>query len=145
MSNRMSRQRTTSRRASSQDSSRLQKTSITKMNLLITNLSESVHQGDIGAMSKQLCMKRLKLITKPSQKVIGSMKVKCIRLIPTGLTSGRRHLRVRSVKLTPNKNKLIKKVLNCSITLSKKLLLMNSSKIGRLSSRLILLTRKDHI
>jgi hypothetical protein len=145
MSNRMSRQRTTSRRASSQDSSRLQKTSITKMNLLITNLSESVHQGDIGAMSKQLCMKRLKLITKPSQKVIGSMKVKCICLIPTGLTSGRRHLRVRSVKLTPNKNKLIKKVLNCSITLSKKLLLMNSSKIGRLSSRLILLTRKDHI
>jgi hypothetical protein len=96
-------------------------------------------------MSKQLCMKRLKLITKPSQKVIGSMKVKFIRLIPTGLTSGRRHLRVRSVKLTPNKNKLVKKVLNCSITLSKKLLLMNSSKIGRLSSRLILLTRKDHI
>jgi hypothetical protein len=87
-------------------------------------------------------MKRLKLITKPSQKVIGLMKLKCSCLISLGLTSGRRQLRAKSVKLTLNNRKLIKKVLNCSVTLAKKLLLMNSSKIGRLPSRLILLTKK---
>jgi hypothetical protein len=107
-----------------------------------TNLSESVHQRDIGAMSKQLGTKRLKLITKPSQKVVDPMKLKCSCLISTGLISGRRQLRVKNVKLTPNNRKLIKEVLNCSVTLAKKLLLMNSSKIGRLSSRLILLTKK---
>jgi hypothetical protein len=37
-----------------------------KTNLLITNLSESVHQGHIGVMSKQLGTKRLKLTRKPS-------------------------------------------------------------------------------
>jgi hypothetical protein len=132
----------TSRRASSQDSSRLQETSITKTNLLITNLSESIHQGDKRTTSKQLGTKRLKLITKPSQKVVGSTKLKCSCLISAGLTSGRRQLRTKSVMLTPNNRKLIKKVLNCSVTLAKKLLLTNSSKIGRLSSRLILLTKK---
>jgi hypothetical protein len=42
----------------------------------------------------------------------------------------------------PNNRKLIKEVLNCSVTLVKKLLLTNSSKIGRPSSRLILLTKE---
>jgi hypothetical protein len=74
-------------KVSSQDSSRLQKTSImtsiTKTNLLIINLNESVHQGDIRATSKQLGTKRLKLITKLSQKIIGSMKLKCSCLIST--------------------------------------------------------------
>jgi hypothetical protein len=112
------------------------------MNLLITNLCESVHQGDIGATSKQLGTKRLKLIMKPSQKVVGPMKLKCSRLISVGLASGRRQLRAKGVKLTPNNRKLIKEVINCSVTLLKKLLLMNSSKIGRLYSRLILLMKK---
>jgi hypothetical protein len=113
-----------------------------KMNLLIMNLSESVHQGDIGATSKQLSMERLKLITKPSQKVIDPTKLKCSHLISVGLASGRRQLRAKSVKLTSNNRKLIKEVLNCNVTLSKKLLLANSSKIGRLSNGLILLTKK---
>jgi hypothetical protein len=112
------------------------------MNLLITNLSESIHQENIRAMSKQLGTKRLKLITKPSQKVIGPMKLKYSCLISAGLTSGRRQLRAKSGKLTPNNRKLIKKVLNCSVTLAKKLLMMNSNKIGRLSNRLILLMKK---
>jgi hypothetical protein len=54
------------------------------------NLSESVHQGDIGATSKQLGTKRLKLITKPNQEVIDPTKLKCSCLISAGLTSGRR-------------------------------------------------------
>jgi hypothetical protein len=112
------------------------------MNLLITNLSESIHQENIRAMSKQLGTKRLKLITKPSQKVIGPMKLKYSCLISAGLTSGRRQLRAKSGKLTPNNRKLIKKVLNYSVTLAKKLLMMNSNKIGRLSNRLILLMKK---
>jgi hypothetical protein len=85
-------------------------------------------------MSKQLGTMRLKLITKSSQKVVSPMKLKCSRLISARLTSGRRQLRTKSVKLTPNNRKLIKKVINCSVTLSKKLLLTNSSKIGRLIS-----------
>jgi hypothetical protein len=93
-------------------------------------------------MSKQLGTKRLKLITKPSQKVVGPTKLKCNRLISAGLASGRRQLRVKSVKLTLNNRKLIKEVINCNVTLWKKLLLANNSKIGRLSSRLILLTKK---
>jgi hypothetical protein len=101
--------RTTSWRASSQDSSRLQKTGITK-----TNLNESIQQGDIGATSKQLGTKRLKLITKPSQKVIGPMKLKCSFLISAGLTGGRGQLMTKSVKLVPNNRKLIKEILNCS-------------------------------
>jgi hypothetical protein len=72
------------------------------------NLSESVHQGDIGATSKQLCMKRLKLITKSSQKVVGPMKLKCSCLISTGLIGSRGQLRAKSVKLAPNNKKLIK-------------------------------------
>jgi hypothetical protein len=48
----------------------------------------------------------------------------------------------KSVKLAPNNRKLIKEILNCRVTLAKKLLLTNSSKIGRLASRLILLTKK---
>jgi hypothetical protein len=87
--------------------------------------------------------KRLKLITKPSQKVIGPTKLKCSCLISTGLTGSRGQLTAKSVKLTPNNRKLIKKILNCRVTLAKKLLLMNSSKIGRLVSRLILLTKKS--
>jgi hypothetical protein len=112
------------------------------MNLLITNLTESIHQGDIGVTSKQLGTKRLKLITKPSQKVIGSMKLKCSCLISTGQIGGTGQLRAKSVKLTPNNKKLIKQILNYRVTLVKKILLMNSSKIGRLTSRLILLTKK---
>jgi hypothetical protein len=106
------------------------------------NLNESIHQRDIGSMSRQLGTKRLKLITKSSQKVVGLKKFKCNCLISAGLTGGRGQLRVKSVKLAPNNRKLIKKILNCSVTLVKKLLLMNSSKIGRLASRLILLTKK---
>jgi hypothetical protein len=136
-SSRMSRQR-----VSSQDSSILQKASIMKMSLLITYFSESIHQGDIGVMSKQLGTKRLKLIMKSSQKVIGQMKLKCGRLIFAGLTGGRRQLGAKSIKLTPNIRKPIKEVINCSVTLSKKLLLTNSSKIGRLSNRLIFLMKK---
>jgi hypothetical protein len=67
-------------------------------------------------------MKGLKLITKPSQKVVGPMKLKCSRLISAGLTSDRRQLRAKGVKLTPNNRKLIKEVLNYSVTLVKKLL-----------------------
>jgi hypothetical protein len=88
------------------------------MNLLITNLSEGIHQGDIGTTSKQLGTKRLKLITKPSQKVVGPTNLKCNYLISVGLTGGRGQLRAKSV------------------------VLMNSSKIGRLASRLILLMKK---
>jgi hypothetical protein len=112
------------------------------MNLLITNLSESVHQGDIRVTSKQLGTKSLKLIMKPSQKVVGPMKLKCSSLISAELISGMRQLRAKSVKLTPNNRKLIKEVLNYSVTLANKLLLTNSSKIGKLSSRLILLMKK---
>jgi hypothetical protein len=112
------------------------------MNILITNLNESIHQGDIGETSKQPGTKRLKLITKPSQKVVGPTKLKCSCLISTGLTGGRGQLRAKSVKLVPNNRKLIKEILNCSVTLAKKLLLINSGKIGRLASRLILLTKK---
>jgi ABC-type uncharacterized transport system ATPase subunit len=61
-----------------------------KTKLLIMNLGEGVHQGDIGAMSKQLGTKKLKLITKLSQKVVGPMKLKGSCLISVGLTSGRR-------------------------------------------------------
>jgi hypothetical protein len=92
--------------------------------------------------SKQLGTKRLKLIMKPSQKVVGPTKLKCSCLISAGWTCGRGQLRVKSVKLTPNNRKLIKEILNCRVTLTKKLLLMNSSKIGRLASRLILLMKK---
>jgi hypothetical protein len=107
------------------------------------SLNKSIHQGDIGVTSKQLGMKRLKHITKSSQKVMGSMKLKCSRLISVGLTSGGRQLRAKSVnKLMPNNRKLIKEVINCSVTLLKKLLLTNNSKIGRVSSRLILLMKK---
>jgi hypothetical protein len=106
------------------------------------NLSESIHQGDIGAMSKQLGTKRLKLITKPSQKVVGPMKLKCSCLISVGLIGGRGQLRPKSVKLMLNSRKLIKKILNCRVTLAKKLLLTNSNKIGRLTNRLILLMKK---
>jgi hypothetical protein len=113
-----------------------------KTKLLITNLSESIHQGDIGATSKQLGTKRLKLITKLSQKVVGPTKLKCSCLISAGLTGGRGQLRAKSVKLASNNRKLIKEILNCSIILAKKLLLTNSSKTGRLASRLILLTKK---
>jgi hypothetical protein len=113
-----------------------------KINLLITNLSESIHQGDIGATSKQLGTKRLKLITKPSHKVVGLTKLKCSCLISAGLTSGRGQLRAKSVKLAPNNRKLIKEILNCRVTLVKKLLLTNNNKIDRLASRLILLMKK---
>jgi hypothetical protein len=51
-------------------------------------------------------------------------------------------MRTKSVKLAPNDKEMVKEVLNYSVTLSKKLLLMNSSKIGRLSSRHKLLMKK---
>jgi hypothetical protein len=92
--------------------------------------------------SKQLGTKKLKLITKLSQKVVVPMKLKCSCLISVGLAGGRRQMRAKSVKLAPNNRKQIKEVLNCSVTLTKMLLLTNSSKIGRLSSRLIFLTKK---
>jgi protein required for attachment to host cells len=76
------------------------------------------HKGDEQAAGHEL-------ITKLSQKVVGPTKLKCSCLISAGLTSGRRQLRV---KLTSNNRKLIKEVLNCSVTLAKNLLLMNSSK-----------------
>jgi hypothetical protein len=113
-----------------------------KTNLLIMNLSKSIHQRGIRATSKQLGMKRLKLIMKPSKKVVGLTKLKCSCLISAGQTSGRRQLRAKSVKLTPNNRKLMKEVLNCSVTLAKKLLLTNNNKIGRLPNRLILLMKK---
>jgi hypothetical protein len=59
-------------------------------------------------MSKQLGTKRLKLITKPSQKVVGPTKIKCSCLISIGQTGGRRQLRAKSVKLEPNIRKLSK-------------------------------------
>jgi hypothetical protein len=97
-------------------------------------------------MSKQRGTKRLKLITKPSQKVVGPTKLKCNYLISAGLTGGKGQLRAKSVKLASNNRKLIKEILNCSVTLTKKLLLTNSSKIGRLASRLILLMkRRPHL
>jgi hypothetical protein len=65
------------------------------MNLLIMNLSEMIHQGDIGATSKQLD-------TRSSQKVIGPTKLKCSHLISAGLASGKRQLRAKSIKLMPN-------------------------------------------
>jgi hypothetical protein len=98
-----------------------------------------LQKASITKTSKQLGTKRLKLITKSSQKIISPTKLKCCHLISAGLASGRRQLRAKSVKLTPNNRKLVKEVINCSVTLSKKLLLTNSSKIGRLSRR------KDHI
>jgi hypothetical protein len=79
---------------------------------------------------------------KPSQKVVGSTKLKCSCLISARLTSGRGHLRAKSGKLAPNNRKLIKEIINCSVTLGKELLPTNSSKIGRLVSRLILLMKK---
>jgi hypothetical protein len=106
------------------------------------NLSENIHQGDIGATSKQLGTKRLKLIMKSSQKVVGPTKLKCSCLVSIGRTGGRGQLRAKSVKLAPNNRKLIKEILNCRVTLAKKLLLTNSCKITRLASSLILLTNK---
>jgi hypothetical protein len=79
---------------------------------------------------------------KPSQEVVGPMKLKCSCLISTGRTGGRGQLRAKSVKLAPNNRKQIKEILNYKVTLAKKLLLMNSNKIGRLASRLILLIKK---
>jgi hypothetical protein len=87
-------------------------------------------------------MKRLKLITKSSQKVVGPMKLKCSCLISARWTGGRGQLRAKNVKLTPNNRKLIKEILHRRVTLVKKLLLMNNSKIGRLASTLILLMNK---
>jgi hypothetical protein len=70
------------------------------------------------------------------------MKLKCSCLISAGLTCGRGQLRAKSVKLAPNNRKLIKEILNCSVTLVKKLLLTNSINLGRLTIRLILLMKK---
>jgi hypothetical protein len=44
---------------------------------------------------KEAGTKRLKLIMKPSQKVVGLTKLKCIRLISAGLANGRRQLRAK--------------------------------------------------
>jgi hypothetical protein len=58
------------------------------MSSLRTSATTSIKET--GAMSKQLGTKRLKLITKSSQKVIGLTKLKCSLLIFAGLTSARR-------------------------------------------------------
>jgi hypothetical protein len=70
------------------------------------------------------------------------MKLKCTCLISAGLTGGRGQMRAKSAKLKPNNRKMIKEIINYSVTLAKKLLLTNSSNIGRLASRLILLMKK---
>jgi hypothetical protein len=64
------------RKTCSQDRRNMQEIDIPKMSLLITNLIKSIHQGDTGVTSKQLSMKRFKLITNPSQEVIGASKLK---------------------------------------------------------------------
>jgi hypothetical protein len=116
-------------RTSSQNKRRPQQASIPKMSLLITNLNKS--------------MKRLKLIMKLSQKVIGVSKLKGSLLILAWLISGRRQLRTKSVDLTPNSRELIQESINCSITLAKKLLLMNNNKKSILSSGLIAISKKS--
>jgi hypothetical protein len=64
------------RRTCSQDRRNLQEAGISKMSLLIMNLNKSIHQRDTGVTSKQLSIKRLKLIPKPSQEVTGASKLK---------------------------------------------------------------------
>jgi hypothetical protein len=64
------------RKTCSQDRRNMQEIDIPKMSLLIMNLIKSIHQGDTGVTSKQLSTKRFKLITKPSQEVIGASKLK---------------------------------------------------------------------
>jgi kynureninase len=113
------------------------------MSFLIMNLSKSIHQGNTGVASKQLSAKRLKLISKLSQEVIHAMKLKSGLLIHAQLTSGRKQLRTKSVDLTPNSRQLIEESINGSITLTKKLLLMNSNKKSRLFSGLIVTTKKS--
>jgi hypothetical protein len=93
--------------------------------------------------SKLLGTKRLKLITKSSPKVISAMKLKCNLQILTLLESGRRQLRAKSVELVPNGRELIREVINYSVIPLKKLLLLNSNKISRLSSGLIMIMRKN--
>jgi hypothetical protein len=92
--------------------------------------------------SKQLSTKRLKFITKPSQEVIGASKLKGSLLILAWLTGGMRQLWTKSIDLAPNNRELIKESINCSITLTKKLLLMNSCKKSRLSGGLIAISKK---
>jgi hypothetical protein len=70
-----------SRRARSQDRRRLEEASNTKMNLLIMNLNKSIHQVDTEVMSKQLVIKKPKLIMKQSQEVISVTKFKSNLLI----------------------------------------------------------------
>jgi hypothetical protein len=73
--------RMSNRRGSSQDRRRLQEASIMKMNLLIMNLSKSIHQEDTWVTSKQVDTERLKLITKSSEEVISPMKFRSSILI----------------------------------------------------------------
>jgi hypothetical protein len=73
--------RMSNRRGSSQDRTRLQEASIMKMNLLIMNLSKSIHQEDTWVTSKQVGTERLKLITKSSEEVISPMKFRSSILI----------------------------------------------------------------
>jgi hypothetical protein len=113
------------------------------MSLLITNLSKSIHQWKTGVRSKQLSAKRLKLTTKPSQEVICATKLKGSLLILAWLTGGKWQLRTKSVDLTPNNKKLIKESIDSIMTLTKKLLLMNSSQESRLSSGLIVTAKKS--
>jgi hypothetical protein len=117
-----------------------------KMCLLITNLSKSIYQGDIRVMSKQLGPKRLKLIRKQAES--GSHKCDEAQVQPFDpymTASWRRQHRTKSVELALNNKELIKEVINYSVTLLKKLLLTNSSMVGRLSSGLIAIMKKVHI
>jgi hypothetical protein len=121
----------------------MEKASILKTSLLITNLSKSIHQWNTGVTSKQLSTERLKLITKLSQEVICVTKFKSSLLILVWLIGVRRQLRTTSVDLMPNSRELIEESINGSITLTKKLLLMNSSKKSSLSSGLIMTVKKS--
>jgi hypothetical protein len=120
----------------------MQEIDILKMSLLITNLIKSIHQGDTGVTSKQLSMKRFKLITKSSQEVIGASKLKGNLLILAWLTGGKRQLRIKSVDLALNNRELIEESINSSIILAKKLIPTSSSKKSRLSNGLIAISKK---
>jgi hypothetical protein len=129
-------------RTCSQNRRNPQEAIILKTSLLITNLNKSIHQWNTRVTSKQLSTERLKLITKSSQEVMRAMKLKSNLPILVGLTSGRRQLRTKSVNLMPNSRELIEESINDIITLTKKLLLMNSSKKSRLSCGLIATAKK---
>jgi hypothetical protein len=135
--------RTNNRKTCSQDRRNPQEASILRTSLLITNLSKSIHQWNTRVTSKQLSTERLKLIMKLSQEVIHAVKLKSGLLILAWLISGRRQLRTKSVNLRPNSREMIEENITSIITLTKKLLLTNSSKKSRLSCGLIAAVKKS--